>query len=559
MSLKAKHFISDVKGEFKGYNLAKLKKDILAGLTVTAVSLPLSLAFGVNSGVSALAGIICSIISGFLVALLCGGSFQISGPTGAMSSVLIILATRYGPQGVFVATVIAGIFLILCGVLKLGKIVSFIPIPVITGFTTGLGLIIILGQIENFFGVQAQGSTVVTKLLFHFTNGFSPNWVAVIIGVAVIAFMFVYPQKLASKLSPALIAIVVVTAIHMIFKLPVAVVGEIPATLLPNDRLSLGSLDLNELDNVVIPGISLGLLCMIESLLCGASGGRATGKKFDGDKELIAQGLGNMVIPLFGGIPCASVFARTSVAIKSDAQTRVTSIVQSLCLLACMFLLAPIMSMIPLSALAGVLIVTAIRMNDWKTINYLFKHKVKSGIVKYLITMLATVVFDLTTALIVGCVLAMVLFVKKIANIQISTKSVNSKTMHSRGVELTKDFDKTKIVYITGPMFFGAVDQINHELIDISGVDTLIFSMRGVPFMDISAAQTLYELCSSYKENGVELYFCGVCESVLRMMDRTGTSKLVPKERFYFSVDRALIGINGNADEETLKVEEHHA
>ena len=375
-------FISSLKQEFGGYNAAALTKDLMAGLTVAAVALPLALAFGVSSGADAASGLITAIIAGLIMSLLSGGYYQISGPTGAMAAILMSLVAAYGMDGVFIATLIAGIILLLAGILHLGKLTSFIPAPVITGFTSGIAVIIALGQVDNFFGTHSEGTSAIGKLFSYARLGFSPNLTAVGLGLFVVLFMVFFPKKWNAVVPASLVSIILTTAFSIFMQLDVAVVGEIPKTLIPENRLLLGALNLKTFGALVTPAFSIAILGMIESLLCGASAGRMTGVRLDANQELIAQGVGNILLPFFGGIPATAAIARTSVAIKSGAKTRLTGVFHAVGLLISMFLLAPVMSKIPLAALAGVLMVTAWRMNEWESIRYIFSHKFKGAMLE---------------------------------------------------------------------------------------------------------------------------------------------------------------------------------
>ena len=398
-------FFRDLRTEFAGYNADKLLKDVMAGLTVCAVALPLALAFGVSSGASAAAGLVTAILAGIVIAILGGASYQVSGPTGAMSAVLIGIVAQYGLQGVFFACFAAGVLLLAAGLLKLGRLIGFIPMPVIMGFTSGIAIIIALGQVDNFFGTVSEGSSNLEKLASYARLGFHPNLQTVLIGALVVAVMLVWPKKWGAKIPGSLIGIIAATALAAVLDLDeLAVVGDIPRTLLLSDRLHLGSLSLDMLSDLISPVVTIAALGMIESLLCGASAARMKSEPFHADQELIAQGVGNILLPFFGGVPATAAIARTSVAIKSGQQTRLTSVFHSVFLLASMFLLGGVMARLPLSALAGVLMVTAWRMNDWAGIRYIFAHRFKSAISQFLVTMLATVVFDLTVAIILGVI-----------------------------------------------------------------------------------------------------------------------------------------------------------
>lgn len=534
-------YIRGLKAEFRGYNTQSFAKDLMAGLTVTAVALPLALAFGVSSGADAAAGLITAILAGLIIGALSGGFYQISGPTGAMAAILMSVVAHHSIQGVFAATLLAGVILLLAGLLRLGRLVSFIPAPVITGFTSGIAVIIALGQVDNFFGVRSEGSTAVSKLLSYGTLGFSPNWTAVAIGFGVVLFMVLFPKKWGRVIPASLAAIAAATAVSMALGLDVPQVGAIPQTLLPEARLSLSSLSPQALLPLLSPAFSIAMLGMIESLLCGASAGRMTGVRLNADQELIAQGIGNIVIPFFGGIPATAAIARTSVAIKSGARTRVAGMVHSVGLLLSMFLLAPVMSRIPLSALAGVLMVTAWRMNEWESIRYIFSHRFKGGILKFLATMLATIIFDLTVAIALGIFIALVLLLARLSQLEINVEDVDPVRASIDGdIALCRRYEKTRVVYISGPILFANCRSMENLPERIAGADTVLFSLRGVSHLDISGAQELLEHLKALRGGGVDVALCGVTPAAMEMMRRSGIVDLIGENNFYWSVDRVL-------------------
>ena len=537
-----KKYLADLKTEFAGYNAKRFSKDLMAGLTVAAVALPLALAFGVSSGATAAAGLLTAIICGFAISLFGGAFYQISGPTGAMAAILMSIIAKYQMSGVFIATILAGMILVLAGVLRLGRLTAFIPMPVISGFTSGIAVIIALGQLDNFFGVTSVGSSAVEKLFSYFTVGFSPNPIAIIIGVLVILFMIFFPKKWNAVVPASLVAIILATAASMIFSLPVAVVGEIPSSLILADRFRFAGLDFSTITGLIAPAVSIAALGMVESLLCGASAGRMTGVRLDNDRELIAQGVGNILSPLFGGIPATAAIARTSVAIKSGAQTRLTGMFHSVVLLVSMLVLGPIMSNIPLSALAGVLLVTAWRMNEWETIRYIFSRKFKGASLKFIATMLATIVFDLTVAIMIGIVIALLLQVSRLSQLEINYDSVKPERMNHKGTEIMPVHENAYVAYITGAIIFANAQKITDMAEAFAGRSSAIFSMRGVSYMDISGAQAFLEMVEELKKANIPVYICGVSDAVMTMMERSGVCAEVDKSNFYWSVEHALRG-----------------
>ncbi|EMF0058458.1 SulP family inorganic anion transporter [Enterococcus hirae] len=479
-----KKYIFLLNEEFDGYDRQKFQKDLLAGITVAAVALPLALAFGVSSGANAAAGLITAVIAGLIIGGLSGGFYQISGPTGAMAAILMSIAATQGMSGVLLATFLAGLLLLVAGIFRLGTLTSFIPAPVITGFTSGIAIIIALGQVDNLFGVHSEGANVIEKFLSYQTFGFSINFSSFIMGLLVIIGMIIYPQKWAQTIPSSLMAIILATVAMFLFHLPIATVGKIPQTLISSDRLTFAAFHLDSLKEVMVPAISIALLGMVESLLCGASAGRMANKPLDSNQELVAQGIGNLILPFFGGIPATAAIARTSVAIKSGAQTRLAGIIHALVLFLSMIIFAPIMSNIPMPALAGVLIVTAWRMNEWETINVLFTKRYWSGILLFLITMGCTVIFDLSIAIVIGIIGGCIFFVIKSAAITISVETIDWERMD---LPETKKLDNWTVVYISGPLFFMSAEKLKNTLADLNQKEGIIFSMRGVPSIDLTA------------------------------------------------------------------------
>lgn len=548
-----KTFIRDLKKEFSGYNAGKFSKDLMAGLTVAAVALPLALAFGVSSGADAASGLITAIIAGVVIGVLSGASFQISGPTGAMAAILISLSTKYGMQGILIAGLLSGVIMVIMAVLKIGKLVSYIPVPVITGFTSGIAIIIFLGQIDNFFGTVSKGENALQKLWSYTELGFHPNWWAILFGMIVVLLMVFYPKKLNAYFPSSLAAIVVTVALNFFLNpdaaaSTVAEVGAIPRTLITKDSLlvqGLGNIDFANIKNLIMPAVSIALLGMIESLLCGAAAGKMKGEKLNSTRELIAQGIGNIVIPLFGGVPATAAIARTSVVIKSGGQTRMASVIHSITLILSMFLLGGIMSRIPLAALAGVLIITAVRMNDWPSIRQLFSKKLKYSALQYFVTMIATVVFDLTMAILIGVVAAMLLFILKSSELKIDIADIDDEKL---GYTEHDVHSRIKIVYLAGPLFFGTQDQLTEKLEKLEDLRGIVFSMRGVPTIDDSAISELEAIMEAYRAKGTEVLFCGVHPQVVKTMDRAGFVEKVGKQSFLWDAVTAIEKLDRDLD-----------
>jgi Sulfate permease and related transporters (MFS superfamily) len=532
-------FISSLKKEFSGYSRKKFIKDLVAGLTVTAVALPLALAFAISSGVDAASGLIAAIVSSIVIGALSGGYYQISGPTGTMTVILMSTMARYGMTGIFILTFIAGAVRLLCGIFKLGALVNIIPDPVIVGFTSGISIIIAFGQINNLFGVTSEGVTVIDKLISYTELGFNINFISLICGILIIFFMIFYPKKWNAVVPAPLVAIIIATTAVIVSGINVEQVGNMPTTLLPKQRLYFADFNIQMVKNLILPAISVAVLAMIETLLCGASVGKKTGVPLLNNQELIAQGIGNMVIPFFGGIPSTAALARSSFAINSDAQTRLTGIISGVVMVICMLFLSGFMSQIPLSALAGVLLVTAWNMNDWKEIKYLFSHKLMSGIIKFLATMIITVIWDLNTAIFAGIVIGCIVFIAKSTTVEIDIEEINLKKI---GIEKSKNAEKWRIIYISGPLFFMNAYKLKSELTKVDDKN-LILSMRGVPLVDITAINIFLDLYNLKKDNGRELIFSSMNKSVVKVFKQSGINEHLADEVMVQSVDKFLRGI----------------
>lgn len=537
-----KKYISDLKNEFRGYNGKALSQDLMAGLTVAAVALPLALAFGVSSGADAASGLITAITAGIIIGILSGASYQISGPTGAMAAILLTVSAKYGITGVLTAGFLSGAVLVIAALCRVGKLVSYLPAPVITGFTSGIAIIIALGQIDNFFGTKSVGDNQIAKIGSYFSGAgsFVPNWWAVMFGVLVVVIMIVYPKKWNAVVPSSLVGIIVSLVINMIFfeQGTVAEVGAIPSSLVTDDSIIKKGFDLEHITSLIMPAISIAALGMIESLLCGASAGKMKGERLDASRELVAQGIGNMVIPLLGGVPATAAIARTSVAIKSGGKTRLVSVFHSIVLILSMFLLGGVMSRIPLSALAGVLMVTAFRMNDWSAIKSIFRKKFKSSIMQYVLTMVSTVIFDLTIAIVIGVVAAMLVFIVKSCELRVVSSDIDESRLE--GKVKSGHHEEFKVVYVSGPLFFGTQEKLINALSSLEGAQQVILSMRGVPTADDVSLSELEKLYNTLREKGTQISFTGVQAAVREMMDRAGFKERIGSEHFYWDAVEAI-------------------
>jgi len=531
-----------LKSEFSGYTAARFRQDFLAGITVAAVALPLALAFGVASGAAAAAGLVTAIVAGIVIGGLSGAPYQISGPTGAMSAVLILLAQKYGLTGIWVAGLLSGILLLAIGLLRLGRFIAFIPAPVITGFTSGIALIIAIGQMDNFLGVKTPPvESAALKLIGYFRGGFVPDWRAMVLGGVVILTMILWPQKWNARFPASLLGILLATLVNALLSWPVNIIGVIPQTLLLDDHLTLAAIPWPRLPDFLAPTLTITALGAVESLLCGAVASNMTGVRLQANQELVAQGVGNMLIPFFGGVPATAAIARTSVGIKSGGQTRLVSVVHALALLASMFVLAPVMSRIPLAALAGVLIVTAWRMNEWEAIHYIFGRRFKTAMITFGVTMLATITLDLTQAILIGAFLSGAVFLSQIASLEVEVQEVDPAKLRERGIENAGQCRHVRVAYLTGPLFFAATGHFNEAFARLDETHALILSMRGVPLIDTSGLQAMAHLLERVKHGGGILMLAGVHESARRMLERGGLAAAIGQENFFWSADQAIV------------------
>jgi SulP family sulfate permease len=528
--------------EFAHYNAGTFRADLLAGLTVAAVALPLALAFGVASGATAAAGVVTAVLAGLIIGALSGAPYQISGPTGAMSAVLVLVSQRYGMEGVWIAGVLSGILILVIGILRLGRFIAFIPAPVISGFTTGIAIIIFVGQIDNFLGVKTPSTeSAAFKFLQYFEGGWTPNWQSVALGTLVIVLMVFWPARWARFMPGSLVGIIVASVIAYAANFQVAVIGEIPRTILLDQRLSFGQIPWGDLQYLIAPTISIAALGAIESLLCGAVASKMTGIRLHSNQELIAQGVGNIIIPFFGGVPATAAIARTSVGIKSGGQTRMVSIIHALAILAAALLFAPVIAHIPLTALAGVLMVTAFRMNEWASIRFMFGRRFKTASITYLITMIATISLDLTQAIIIGGVLSAIIFMNEVSSIEIDVRDVDVERMRQRGMELKTDCKAIRVAFLTGPLFFAATGNFNEAVANEEDAQVLILSMRAVPLIDITGIEAVRTLYERMHEQGKVLMMAAVQPRVMAMLERSGVDQEIGKQNFFWSADRAIL------------------
>jgi sulfate permease, SulP family len=537
--------------EFAGYNSTTFQRDLLAGITVAAVALPLALAFGVASGADAAAGLVTAILSGILIGLLGGSPYQISGPTGAMSAVLIVLVSRYGLEGMWFAALLAGGIMLLLGIFRLGRVVALIPSPVISGFTSGIAILIALGQVDNFLGVKTPNAeSVIEKMAYYVEHGVTPVPAAVILAMLVIVTMVIWPRfKWGQRVPGSLIGIILATILAIISGWDVPTIGSIPRTILLDNRLNLGQIPWSDIGNLIIPAMSIAALGSIESLLCGAVAGNMTGVRLNNNIELIAQGLGNIVIPFFGGVPATAAIARTSVNIKSGGVTRLVPILHGLTLLLAALLFAGVIGRIPLAALAGVLLVTAWRMNEWHTIRFYFNHRLMHAIIAFSITLLATVVLDLTQAILIGFGISSLIFMAQMSELRITRRPVEIERLTEIGQQFVHPGHEVAIYYLSGPLFFAAARRLvefveQHD----SPATTLILSIRGVPLIDATGVEVVREIIHRQRQGGGDILLTSMDERVQLLLQRAAVLTELGADHVFWSADKAIAALGLKAE-----------
>jgi len=532
----------------KNYTYRQFTKDLMAGLIVGIVALPLAIAFGIASGVSPEKGLYTAIIAGFIISALGGSRVQIGGPTGAFIVIVYGIVQTHGINGLIIATFIAGIMLIIMGLARLGAVIKFIPHPLITGFTSGIALIIFSSQIKDFFGLQmdAVPADFLTKWKIYFQHFGSINFYAVLIAAATAVIIFLWP-KITYKIPGSLIAILASTIAVQLLHLPVETIGSkfgnIPSSL-PNPTVP--NLDFATIKSLIQPAFTIALLGGIESLLSAVVADGMIGGNHRSNMELIAQGVANIFSSLFGGIPATGAIARTATNVKNGGRTPVAGIVHAITLLIIMLFVGKWAALIPMATLAGILVVVAYNMSEWENFRAVLKGS-KSDIAVLLTTFFLTVLIDLTVAIEIGMVLAAFLFMRKM--IQFSDVSILTKDIDDRGSEKDDasiaNFSipaEAEVFEITGPLFFGAAYKFKDAIRFIEVTPkVLILRMRQVPMIDATGIKTISEVYSESKKRGTKLILSEVhSEQVMKQLQETRLLFAIGKANVTDSFEAAL-------------------
>jgi SulP family sulfate permease len=520
--------------------------NILAGLIVGVVALPLAMAFAIASGVKPEQGLYTAIIAALFVGVFGGSRVQIAGPTGAFIVILAHITAQYGVDGLQLATLLAGFILILMGILQLGNVIKFIPDPVIVGFTTGIGVIIFVGEWKDFFGLSPN-----TTLSAHFYQKLFallsalPHLNLTTTLLAILSLVLVVSTSRISKRLPGpLVAMVAATALQMVFKFDdVATIGStfggIPQNL---PQFHLPAINLHHALELVGPAFTIALLGAIESLLSATAADGMAGTRHHSNQELIGQGLANIFAPLFGGFAATGAIARTATNIRNGGNSPISAITHSIFLVLVIILLAPLAVYIPLCTLAAILFVVAYNMSDLPHFIHMVKCAPRSDVIVLFTTFFLTVFTDLVLAVNVGVILAMLFFIRRMSR----TVGVEEQTADSLQSELAASgiasFPTEVIVYtIQGPFFFGAAEKIEHALaVTHSDPKTIIFRLKNVPFMDITGMETFSELLKEYHKRGIKIYLCEANDKVCHKLANVGILHLIENQRIYITLPDAI-------------------
>ncbi|WP_294612734.1 C4-dicarboxylic acid transporter DauA [uncultured Gilliamella sp.] len=530
------------------YNISRFFKDLIAGITVGIIAIPLAMALAIASGVPPQHGLYTAIIAGFVIALTGGSRFSVSGPTAAFVVILYPVSLQFGLSGLLVATLLSGLFLILMGVIRLGRLIEYIPLPVVLGFTSGIAITIATMQIKDFFGLTLEHmpESYLSKVIALAKTLPTINIADTVVGIVTLTVLIVWP-KLRVRISghlPALIAGIIVMLIFNQFNYHIETIGSrftytlsdntvghgippvLPEFILPWQHADF-RWDWTTLSALLPISLTMAMLCAIESLLCAVVLDEMTHTKHHSNSELIGQGLGNIIAPFFGGISATAAIARSAANVKAGATSPISAVLHSLIVLLALICFAPILSFIPLSAMAALLLIVAWNMSAVQRVIYIIKRAPKDDIITMLICMSLTVLFDMVIAITIGIVLASILFMRRIARM-------------TRLVELNKTDDKTLVLRISGPLFFAAAERTFLELYQkINGYHHIVLQWDAVPILDAGGLNALIHFIDELPEQ-VDL---SICELQFQPLKTLARAKIVPvpnKLMFFSTLDEAL-------------------
>lgn len=531
----------------KTYSKKQFTSDLTAGVIVGIVALPLAIAFAIASGVTPDKGLITAVVAGFIISFLGGSRVQIGGPTGAFIIIVYGIIQQYGTNGLIIATMMAGVILVIMGFARFGSIIKFIPHPVIVGFTSGIALIIFSTQIKDFFGLNIGElpSEFFEKWIVYSQNIVSMNYWAFLIGAISLITIIIFP-RITHRIPGSIIAIIISTLLVQLFHLPVDTIGsrfgEIPSSL-PSPTFP--DIDFATIRSLISPATTIALLAAIESLLSAVVADGMIGGRHRSNMELIAQGAANIITPLFGGIPATGAIARTATNIKNGGRTPVAGIVHAIVLLLIMLFFGSWAKLIPMPTLAAILIVVAYNMSEWRSFAEIFKYP-KSDIAVLLTTFGLTVIFDLTIAIQIGMILAVLLFIRRMAmvtNVGIITRELSDQeeVTDVNSIQNKKVPDGVEVFEITGPFFFGAVSKFRDAVRIVENPPKIIIiRMRDVPAIDSTGIHALEQLLKETKRHDTKLILSGVHTQPLMALAQAEFIEKVGEANIHGNIDDAL-------------------
>lgn len=525
----------------KGYTRAQFAKDLVAGIIVAIIALPLSIALAIASGVNPEQGLYTGVIAGFFISFLGGSRVQIGGPTAAFVVIIYGIVSQYGMSGLATATFLAGFMMIVMGLLKFGNLISFIPKPITVGFTLGIAIGILVGQLKDFLGLSmgVVPAEFIDKLVAYAQHLNTIHLPTLLIGLLALSIQIFWP-RVSQKIPGSLVAIFVTTAIVQLAHLSVPTIGDLYTIKAGLPTFSMPNISLSLVRQLLSPAFTIAILASIESLLsCVVSDGMI-GSRHRSNAELVGQGVGNMMSALFGGIPATGAIARTAANVKNGGRTPIAGMTHALVLLLILLFLMPYASLIPMSCLAAILIMVAYNMSGWRTFVYMLRTAPKSDIVVLVTTLLLTVFFDLVVAIEFGMVLAAFLFLKRMSDIAEVRQWVDEADNENTDALDLKVVPKNTVVYeVFGSLFFGTTN----DFLDISyeeGKNALILRMRNVPAMDISGLDALEEIRETCQQRGMTLILSHVNPQPFRVMKKAGFLEKIGEKNICPNIDASL-------------------
>ena len=523
----------------KGYGKKQLISDLVAGVIVAIIALPLSIALAIASGVSPEKGLYTAIVAGFVIAFLGGSRVNISGPTAAFATIVAGIVAQFGTGGLVIATIMAGLILILMGVFRFGSLIKYIPYTITTGFTSGIALTIVIGQIKDFLGLTfPEGMPTVetaekVEAVAKSITTFNPQ--ALLVGAIGMVILIVWP-KISKKIPGSLVAVVAGVIIVKAFKLDVNTVGDLYTISRELPKFSLPGFSFETVRQLIPSAFTIAVLAGIESLLsCVVSDGMIN-DKHNSNTELIAQGVGNICSGLFGGIPATGAIARTAANVKNGGRSPIAGMVHAAVLLLILVVLMPYAAWIPMPIIAAILFMVAYNMCEWRQFVKICKTAPKSDILVLVITFVLTVVFDLVVAIEVGMLIAVVLFMKRMADV---ARIRTWKNADEDSERLKKIPEHTEVIEFEGPMFFASSEKFGSVVIK-EGITTVILRMRNVPSLDATAMRSLYEIYNTCKASGITLILSHTNEQPLSVMKKAGFYDELGEKNFLPNIDEAL-------------------